>query len=84
MINGLLDGTTTNGPFLQLFAITGGSGQYVGAKGIVTIDPTLGLQDFQIRFEKETEPSTSWAVESASWSYLAAVMTFLGGAALVV
>ncbi|MBO6779399.1 MAG: hypothetical protein JJ896_07075 [Rhodothermales bacterium] len=37
-------------PFLQLFAITGGTGQYVGAKGKATIDPSLGLQDYQIEF----------------------------------
>ena len=34
--------------FLQLFAITGGTGKYVGAKGQATIDPSLGLQDYQI------------------------------------
>ena len=43
MINGPLDGST-DGTFLLLFAITGGSGQYVGAKGAATIDPTLDLQ----------------------------------------
>lgn len=36
--------------FLQLFAITGGTGRYVGAKGAATIDPQLGLQDYQISF----------------------------------
>ena len=34
--------------FLQLFAITGGTGRYVGAKGQATIDPSLGLQDYQV------------------------------------
>ena len=34
--------------FLQLFAITGGTGRYVGAKGTATIDGSLGLQDYQI------------------------------------
>ncbi len=37
-----------NVDFLQLFAITGGTGKYVGAKGTVTIDGSLGLQDYQI------------------------------------
>ena len=37
-----------NPSFLQLFAITGGTGKYVGAKGQATIDPSLGLQDYQI------------------------------------
>ena len=37
--------------FLQLFAITGGTGKYVGAKGKATIDPHLGNQDYQIVFE---------------------------------
>lgn len=37
-------------PFLQLFAITGGTGKYVGAKGTVTIDPHLGNQDYRITF----------------------------------
>ena len=36
--------------FLQLFAITGGTGRYVGAKGKATIDPSRGLQDYQIMF----------------------------------
>ncbi len=36
--------------FLQLFAITGGTGRYVGAKGTATIDPSLGLQDYRIVF----------------------------------
>lgn len=36
--------------FLQLFAITGGTGRYVGAKGQATIDPHLGNQDYQITF----------------------------------
>ncbi len=36
--------------FLQLFAITGGTGKYVGAKGQATIDPHLGNQDYQIVF----------------------------------
>ena len=39
-----------NAAFLQLFAITGGTGKYVGAKGQATIDPRLGLQDYQITF----------------------------------
>ena len=39
-----------NTPFLQLFAITGGTGKYVGAKGQATIDPSLGNQDYQIVF----------------------------------
>lgn len=39
-----------NPAFLQLFAITGGTGKYVGAKGTVTIDPHLGNQDYQIAF----------------------------------
>ncbi len=34
--------------FLQLFAITGGTGKYVGTKGQATIDGSLGLQDYQI------------------------------------
>lgn len=34
--------------FLQLFAITGGTGKYVGATGQVTIDGSLGLQDYLI------------------------------------
>jgi hypothetical protein len=34
--------------FLQLFAITGGTGKYVGAKGQATIDGSLGLQDYRI------------------------------------
>ena len=37
-----------NPTFLQLFAITGGTGKYVAAKGQATIDPSLGLQDYQI------------------------------------
>ena len=37
-----------NVDFLQLFAITGGTGKYVGAKGTATIDGSLGLQDYQI------------------------------------
>ena len=37
-------------PFLQLFAITGGTGKYVRAKGQATIDPHLGNQDYQIVF----------------------------------
>ncbi len=40
-----------NPAFLQLFAITGGTGKYVGAKGKATIDPHLGNQDYQIVFE---------------------------------
>lgn len=36
--------------FLQLFAITGGTGRYVGAKGQATIDPHLGNQNYQIAF----------------------------------
>ena len=40
-----------NPTFLQLFAITGGTGKYVGAKGQATIDPHLGNQDYQIIFE---------------------------------
>ena len=39
-----------NPAFLQLFAITGGTGKYVGAKGQATIDPHLGNQDYQIVF----------------------------------
>ena len=39
-----------NPAFLQLFAITGGAGKYVGAKGQATIDPSLGNQDYQIVF----------------------------------
>ena len=76
MINGPLDGTM-NGPFLQLFAITGGSGKYVGAKGTATIDPSLGLQDYQIRFAKDTNvvvqgaSSPAGAVASASWLLVA-------------
>ena len=37
--------------FLQLFAITGGTGKYFGAKGQATIDPHLGNQDYQIIFK---------------------------------
>jgi hypothetical protein len=37
--------------FLQLFAITGGTGKYLGAKGQATIDPHLGNQDYQIIFQ---------------------------------
>ncbi len=40
-----------NPAFLQLFAITGGTGRYVGARGQATIDPHLGNQDYQIIFE---------------------------------
>ena len=40
-----------NPAFLQLFAITGGTGRYVGARGQATIDPHLGNQDYQIVFE---------------------------------
>jgi hypothetical protein len=36
--------------FLQLFAITGGTGKYVGAKGQVTIDGSAGMQDYEIVF----------------------------------
>ncbi len=36
--------------FLQLFAITGGTGKYVGARGQATIDPSLGNQDYRITF----------------------------------
>ncbi len=39
-----------NPAFLQLFAITGGTGKYVGARGQATIDPHLGNQDYQIIF----------------------------------
>jgi hypothetical protein len=39
-----------NPAFLQLFAITGGTGKHVGARGQATIDPRLGNQDYQIIF----------------------------------
>lgn len=41
---------TPDTPFLQLFAITGGTGKYVAAKGQATIDPSLGNQDYRISF----------------------------------
>ena len=48
MIMSSFGGTDEGSDFLQLFGVSGGTGEYSGAKGMVTIDGSLGLQDYTV------------------------------------